>query len=427
MISKKVEIKYNIDLHDREKRKLKFLIKRSIINQNRIIERKENYDYIGVKDVINKVLFLTWKPKLIFSDVKNFSKRTTETRTLLRLRLKVLNVTHKTVFKMGNRLRSVEHRLLKLPGSFPKTLNACQFDVITQSPDSYLICEKTDGERYMLYIEIMDSKNIFLINRKFVFLKIEDDKFSTIFFQMSGDTLLDGEIIRCNGIIFYFVFDIIQIDGINVSDDNLIERLNYIKYITKLSNEVTNPPIILKQKIYYSIRETNGLFLKIKRLRGKYFYNGSNEKQPNRENDGLIFTRLNTKYENKNSDVLKWKWMDKNTIDLRIRKPYFNLQGGLNLFAAGEKGKDILFRTSFLSTRQREMFEELLCKVKRFSPRREDFIVECGFSTETRSWIPVNSRLDKNFPNFIVTATSMFSIIIDSLDCREIIKKTKLK
>ena len=119
--------------------------------------------------------------------------------------------------------------------------------------------------------------------------KIEDDIFS-----IGDNVLLITEFLDNN----YYIFDII--DG---SKDNLFARINKIKKIIEKKDN-KNKNILLKEIFYDKLITKSN----IKNLLSS---------TPSFKNDGIVFTSIDTFYNN--SEIFKWKPIEKLSADFRIR------------------------------------------------------------------------------------------------------------
>ena len=110
--------------------------------------------------------------------------------------------------------------------------------------NEYVICDKSDGERFLCYIDTVKGENVCaLINRKseFEHIKLRPPR------ECYNGTLIDGEIVIENGKRIFLVFDVVAWAGKTVSKMKLPERMKYImdnrrKFIHSPKKRHPRPP-----------------------------------------------------------------------------------------------------------------------------------------------------------------------------------------
>lgn len=241
-------------------------------------------------------------------------------------------------------------------------------NIVTQS---FKVCEKSDGERFLLFItKICDLKVCMFINRNL------DIYVHSLYFDDSvyQNTIIDGElIVPEKGNVLFMSFDVVCSCGVNVKKNNLDDRLSELYSI--LSSKYT-PSGILKvhMKKFFDLKDLN---LATKTM-NKYY-----------PSDGLIFTPVNLSVmENTHYTLLKWK--DRDTIDFEIEN--FNGDKYLSLVNDKSLQKIQYTETSF-----------------NFGD-----IVECEYVD--KEWIPCKVRPDKNKPNTTKTLERTMVTINDNID-----------
>ena len=112
--------------------------------------------------------------------------------------------------------------------------------MIARDPEGFLICEKTDGVRYLL---LVISGDAFLINRKNEFFTgINLETLPSGYKRKNGVEihLFDGELVQDRSLDqpSFLIFDSMLVDGLNVMNLSLIERLKICrkKVIAPLRN-----------------------------------------------------------------------------------------------------------------------------------------------------------------------------------------------
>lgn len=93
--------------------------------------------------------------------------------------------------------------------------------------DNYLVCEKTDGIRFLLYII---NERIFLIDRSRKMFELQNSDSNNFFDIFGSDTRIDGELVlkytgNTSQLIF-LIFDVICINGVDSEQDETIQFSN---------------------------------------------------------------------------------------------------------------------------------------------------------------------------------------------------------
>lgn len=160
-------------------------------------------------------------------------------------------------------------------------------------PTGWLLTEKADGIRCFLYI----GKTSYVIS----------DTVDTINIKKDNITILDCELINKNIIL---IFDVLYFDGINVTKENMSDRLNYLT--TKNFTDTIKYKIYVKQ--YFELNSKNIEKTVHTILKKKYQYSI----------DGLILVNPKSSYYK--TKTFKVKTSENNTIDfLLIKVPKFLL------------------------------------------------------------------------------------------------------
>ena len=271
--------------------------------------------------------------------------------------LKILHSSWGTLGKNGNPPPF-------FPGPQPISIERKHFENFLKK--EYVVCEKTDGLRFVCMCIKYSGKNLcLLVNRALdiYLLPLNMPRKS-----YSG-TILDGEVAKTlDGNWHYMVYDCIWANGADIRNKNLFERLegadNTVKNIMKLGKD----PITLKVKTFYKFTDF------------KNFYENVLPKI-NFNTDGLVFTPVEDSIKiGTHETMFKWKPRDKNTIDFQVKKR----SDSLGLYIQ-EKGT--LFFQSILPLEEWSL--------------NEDDIVECQYMVDDPVpwWKPVGVRTDKTYPN----------------------------
>lgn len=251
------------------------------------------------------------------------------------------------------------------PGPQPISVERQHFSIIKE--DEYYACEKTDGVRYMCVIfKYEETKLCILVDRKLdmFLLPLNLPK------KSYEGTILDGELAKNNknSKWYFLVYDAVLVEGNDVRNNNLVERLTKANSVTGGIRKLSKDPVIVKMKNFQKMNN-------LKNFCENYL------EQMEFNTDGLIFTPVNDPIQIGTHETLfKWKPRDKNTIDFQLI--YREKSWGLYI---QDKGK-LFFQSEIPHQDAPEWFVER-------------GIVECSYDRENFKWIPNNLRNDKTYPN----------------------------
>ena len=260
------------------------------------------------------------------------------------------------------------------PGPQPISIERKHFPILKGV--EYVVCEKTDGERYMMVALTYDGKpKCFFVNRAFDMFEVKINLNKKAY----DGTILDGELYDNT----LMVYDAILVNGALVGQFNLDERLAAAEDMMKCIIYMKYDKHRLKMKTFHMMKD-------FKVFMDEYL------PTVQQKIDGLVFTpmhdpiRLGT-----HETMFKWKPQEKHTVDfLMKREPSRETPG----FKAGvptwrlyvqEKGKPV-FESELPFNRMED------------EPWFEDgAIVECKYITweEPMWWRPLKRRTDKTHPN----------------------------
>ncbi len=226
--------------------------------------------------------------------------------------------------KMAN-LLGIKENISAFIGSHPLTLTMNNIkNLLTMD---YLVCEKSDGIRALLFIT---DGIFFFYDRKNMLYK------TPYITELKGSYLFDGELykeIHGNETKYIFaVFDSLVSHSQNCLKKPLLERLSMAKaFFNELNNSNSlkisdNNPFNKFKIIIKTMTKSYGLY--------EVLDSKANLKHGN---DGLIFTPLHEPYLiNSRSRILKWKPPELNTVDMEIEEstvwPYtYDLSGVLSI------------------------------------------------------------------------------------------------
>ncbi|XP_050307535.1 mRNA-capping enzyme [Anthonomus grandis grandis] len=283
------------------------------------------------------------------------------------------------------------------PGCQPVSMDVNNISLLSMKP--YRVSWKADGMRYMMLID--GENEVYFFDRNHSVFRVEGLKFPNRK-NLRGhlkNTLLDGEMVidKVDGedIPRYLVYDIVAFEGQDVSKMPFYpKRLQYLEYeiikprYTAMEQSIINKnlePFSIRKKDFWPITQAHSLL-------GEKF-----ARSLSHEPDGLIFQPSNEPYvAGRCDEVLKWKPLDLNSVDFRLK---IVKENGLGL--VGEK-------VGFLYVGG---FDYPFGKMK-YTKALKDLdgkIIECKLENE--QWKFMRVRTDKTFPNSYDTAQAVFHSI----------------
>ena len=246
----------------------------------------------------------------------------------------------------------------RFPGPQPVSIEKKHIKILSEK--QYVVCEKTDGVRHFLvcFTDSQNRKICALVNRSF--------EYTLYPLTVPRDTLLDGELIDDK----FIVHDAVIIQGEDLRNKNLHERLGKVKALVKIIVP-SKIRVICKNMIPYS--DTKTLVL-------------------GEKTDGCIFTPIDEPIRmGTHRTMFKWKPREKITIDFLIK----------------DSGEFCIQHEGRLLSVQKT---------------KTDFtgIVECYF--DGTSWVPEKKRLDKSHPNNKRTYERTLVNITENIQFSELIQ-----
>jgi mRNA guanylyltransferase len=328
-----------------------------------------------------------------------------------------------------------EHLYRQLSGPQPKSLARAHLGVLRDH--AYWACEKSDGERAMLYIS-REQRTCFLLDRKFVVTRVADTAACADLWARQGDTLLDGELLRDidDARPRFATFDVLALDGIATGLLPLSKRLEHIgqgivlPYRRQAPDVTAAWPLVVMAKAFFPKHHLSALLAHIKPIAGErdaYLYDDGKRRN---KNDGLVFTPEDGGYLCKDAaaPLLKWKWPGLNTIDLQVRHPWFDspattnseaMISSLRLYANANAHEGSVVSVHVRSTRlTAEEHAWFLTQVG----TRMHAIVEMRYDEVESRWRPKLFRPDKHTPNFLTTVVATLETIIDKVTPTELVQ-----
>lgn len=316
----------------------------------------------------------------------------------------------------------------RFPGTMALTLSRRHLGMIANS--DYVVLEKSDGTRYMLYA-IADL--VFLIDRLMNFYIVEPHP-ELLNIQTGGVrhqlTIIDGELVR-NQVTQQYEF--LVYDAVVIDENFDIAQLDFRERMAAVETYVVNSRytlpfaaglLRLRIKDYYEKRELRRLFARIRKdmQTNEYVYINNDRRDGVicNENDGVIFTPVGKPYVVKNCDaLLKWKPPHLNSVDFmlklertthpRTQQPSVRAK----IAYKGERGNTMLREVHFPSRMRHEW-------AKQFD-RYNESIVELSYDRQAGEWRYIRQRDDKTTPNFSSTVIDTLESIAENMDRDELV------
>lgn len=298
---------------------------------------------------------------------------------------------------------------ISAPIPYPKPigLHTGHLKDISSNSESYLLTEKSDGERFLLFfLASLDYQTdlIAFIDGRYNIRLVEYQAPRVIF----EGTLLDGELIRSvdsEQPWKFLVFDIYLVCGTPVHHNyRLRDRLKLLHNVLPFIFPLETSPFLLYEKSYCSVKDIKTLTTALR--------------ESNSMRDGIdgIIVNQDTRVKPFTSDnVFKYKMFRDATVDFRIR-----IQGTtLHFYARDDKVEgEPYFRLELrhlsdcqpATSSSPVTFSEFACHAV-FPLERiaelHDKVVECFFCPHNKLWKPMRLRTDKDNanPKFIVEQT----------------------
>lgn len=232
------------------------------------------------------------------------------------------------------------------PGSHPVSIERKHLPLLK---NNYVVCEKTDGTRYMLVCFVSNGKKVALfVNRNMDMYQIS--------VCVPRNTVLDGELVKTyGGDLVYMVFDGNMVNGEDIQKLNYIERLKK----TEVATKGPSTSIRLKNKTVWPLSALPHLDT----LHFPY------------ETDGYVFTPVDEPVRMETHETMfKWKPLERITVDFKV----IERNGSFGLY--------VWDRGSYV-------YESPIQAGEKY----KDKIIECRY--DGNSWLPIKVRNDKPQPN----------------------------
>lgn len=304
------------------------------------------------------------------------------------------------------------------PGAQP--VNMCKRNVPDVQRGSYYIAEKTDGVRYlMIAVPGPSGDTCVLVDRAMNVFRVTGGGFLAEVLGMG--TILDGELVhnRTMKKAIFVAFDILRYR------DRTVMPLNFIDRLTTLSKDVMaayadriqgggpapDAHLMLVMKSFYKRRKIMDLF-RLVHVEGRHRIFKDEGRTLHHKTDGIIF-QPDTPYKmGTDLGLLKWKWADLASVDLRV---YPAGGGGIRLCSeAGQHDEEVdLTKSVHLSPHDQA---RLVADME----KSRSVIAEVALDPGSGLWVYMGLRPDKIRPNFITTVISTMVEVAEGLSEEEL-------
>ena len=261
------------------------------------------------------------------------------------------------------------------PGCQPISIEREHFGILEKN--NYVVCEKTDGTRYMMIAIQYGSQKVCVFINRALDMFVEPLNFRMAVFK---GTILEGELYNNE----FMIYDCLMTCGEVVGNQGFLERLDHCEKTVKKAMVLRTDSITLKVKTFHLHRD-------FREFMDKYL---PTVKQ---EVDGLIFTPINEPIRiGTHNTMFKWKPRNKNTIDFLVKK-------GPTAETPGCVPGEYVWRL-YIQEKGKHFFESSI-PVEKMSDYRwlkSGDIVECMYVNWENGpvwWKPIKKRKDKTFPN----------------------------
>lgn len=312
------------------------------------------------------------------------------------------------------------------PGAQP--VNMCKRNVPDVQRGSYYIAEKTDGVRYlMLAVPGPAGNTCVLVDRSMNVFRVTGGAFLAEVLGMG--TILDGELVHNRSMMkaIFVAFDILRYRDRNVMSLNFIERLTTLSqnvmtaYFEQIQGAGTEPDahLMLVMKSFYPRRKIMDLFRKV-HMEGRHRIFKDDGRTLHHKTDGIIFQPDAPYKMGTDTSLLKWKWADLASVDLRAYAATGTGVGGggggdVRLCSeAGQHGEEVdLSKSVHLSDHDK-------ARLMGDMEGSRSVIAEVALDPGSGLWVYMGLRPDKDRPNFITTVISTMVEVAEGLSEEEL-------
>jgi len=342
----------------------------------------------------------------------------------------------------------------KFPGAMPVSMGKHHIQKVQTSECGYFVTEKTDGVRQLLVAvnsgEAGAGTECVLVDRKSQIKMLNGGGHMSL----PHGTVLDGEVVY--NLHFqrsvFMVFDILSVGrqpGPGEGDEGAVEYLTHlkfrerIKHLGKLEAEYFRPhrvgdgvrgvgmqhdrgmvPVILKK--FFKRSSIDDLLTKVASSNGEHIYSadleGQGEFHPNgikHFTDGVIFQPDSPYVMGTDFGLLKWKWLDTVTVDMRVQM----CDGYPTFFCGNGNGDEVRFTNEQLSLNRfdcKRLLRDMAENKKREGYQPDQDIAEVGFDPSAGAWYYKLMRDDKDRPNHISVVSHTLVELAENMTAAEL-------
>lgn len=344
-------------------------------------------------------------------------------------------------------------------GCMPVNLTRHNLIDLQQPASGYFVTEKSDGVRYLLYVipdthsSTVDSPIAVLIDRSTTMYRFRECEL--VGRVLGAGTVLDGELVfnRSFKENVFLVFDVLVWRGTPRVEDDFQLRHDLIRtdilpafedgirHASKGNDPggSTIAPLRLIRKAFVSSWELSTLLGKMTLQAGEHVFFDTERRH--HRSDGLIF-QPNAKYVfSRHFQLLKWKWPELRTVDLKV------VQEEVELLPLGGTMSSSVSRSEWVvylycsgpdqvlinCTKRGDVnvglgeFDtyRLLGDIENAPPQDKrkgvfSSIVEVAYDVHEGMWSYVQLRRDKTSPNFIDTVLGVFMEQAEAIHIEEL-------
>jgi hypothetical protein len=331
----------------------------------------------------------------------------------------------------------------RFPGLQVKSLNNYHLEMMSKFPDRVLICEKSDGVRFLL-IQFANNKVMFLgRNMEFFIVDLTEGLPKTqsnlIRNEWDIEHFLDGELIidksfkednySRNNILInddlhevnFLVFDAVVLSGVNIGHLKFKRRLQELslffrkikfqrfqceakeKFLHVYNNEIEPTTMELIENKYSEDSSNKTKRFQISIFMKDYFTFDKIEylytnvcNKLNHENDGIILNLDDYPYyTGAANEIFKWKPANLNSVDFELTEEKV---GDRRLFVLNvSESRDKLIPISCLFFQNKEEYETFIANYNEIKVSPNRIIAECFYDSKFNTDETVNFNLLNHF------------------------------
>lgn len=285
------------------------------------------------------------------------------------------------------------HHGYKFPGCLPVSIEREQIHAMKCK--GYLATEKTDGNRYFMFLTTYDDKNlIIMVDRKLSMYHVP----MSVYDGLYKGSIIDGELVKNGGNKYLFnVFDTVVFCGTNVMQHNFHQRFGNALELMKMVFPSDKDPFTFQTKAFYPLTG----FQELEKF----------SKEQEYHTDGYVFYPQDLGYiPFRNWDLFKWKPSHLNTVDFLVER---SMEKQKYTFSVFSKGSHVVIQTIVLPNSLMQVELEYSLQGK------DQVVVECKLDTRSQLWVPTQIRTDKTHANDLLTFQKTIKNIQENIQVSE--------